>query len=221
MTVPTDNPSLTERVAAAYRELGRHGLVTGAAGNVSVRTAGGMSITTSGSTAETATADGVVTLDREGRTDENKKPSSEWFMHAAIYREFPGAAAVVHTHSNACSALACLREDMPAFHYNVVGFGGDSVRCARYATFGTPDLAVAVVEALRERNACLLANHGMICFGADLTQALGRAIRLEALAYQYLLARAAGRPHILSDAEIASVRERYKTYGDLSPSAKR
>jgi L-fuculose-phosphate aldolase len=156
----------------------------------------------------------------EGRTPKTglffgaiSHPSSEWAMHAAIYRQFPAAQAVVHTHSDACVALACLRRDLPAFHYMVAGFGGEDVRCAPYATFGSPALADHAARALEGRRVCLLANHGMICHGKDLAAAVATALRLETLSRQYLLALQIAPPVLLTSAEMAEVRERYKSYG--------
>jgi L-fuculose-phosphate aldolase len=134
-------------------------------------------------------------------------------MHAAVYQAYPDAHAIVHTHSDACTALACLNEALPAFHYLIVQFGGDDVRCAPYVTFGTPALAELAVAALADRSACLLANHGMIVYGPNADAALSAAITLEALARQYLLARAAGKVQLLTTAEMQAARERFRTYG--------
>lgn len=200
-------------VAAAYRVLGETGLSFAGAGNVSCRTTSGMLITRSGCTVASVTADDIVATDQSGRAIGQGKPSSEAFMHADIYQAYPEAQAIVHAHSDCCTALACLGEGLPAFHYMVLGFGGEDVRCAPYATFGTPELGRLAVEALRDRTACLLANHGMICFGHSLSDALDAAMRLETLARQYLMARSAGTPRILSKVEISASIERYKTYG--------
>ncbi len=111
-----------------------------------------------------------VSLD--GTPLNNATPSSEWEMHAGIYRAFPAAGCIVHTHADACTALAALNRDLPPFHYMVVQFGGANVRCAPYVTFGTPALARHAVKALKDRTACLLANHGMILYARDTAQAL-------------------------------------------------
>ena len=206
-----------QEVARAYRELGRLGLNFGSAGNVSCRVEGGMVITRTGTTVE-ATAEGdTVWMALDGDTRDAVAPSSEWPMHAAILRAFPQAGSVVHTHADACTALACLGEGLPAFHYMVAGFGGDDVRCAPYVTFGTPRLAEVAVEALQGRSACLLGNHGMIVTGRDVAGALAAAVRLETLARQYLLARSAGTPRLLDAAQMAATRERYRTYGSAAP----
>ncbi|HSU06138.1 MAG TPA: class II aldolase/adducin family protein [Acetobacteraceae bacterium] len=206
---------LTHKIAATYRELGRRGFVPGSAGNVSVRSTKGMLITPSGCSADAVTGADIVAVTFDGRT-RNGTPSSEWPMHAAIYRAFADAQAIVHTHSDACTALACLNDPLPAFHYMITAFGGNDVRCAPYVTFGTPELAQRAVAALQDRSACLLANHGMIVHAASLDRALTNAIILESLCRQYLLARAAGTPRLLSTDEIAAARERFRTYGPLS-----
>jgi len=156
---------------------------------------------------------GMADLALDGRRLNDATPSSEWEMHAAIYRAFPTAGCVVHTHADACTALASLHRELLPFHYMVVQFGGANVRCAPYVTFGTPALAGYAVEALRGRTACLLANHGMILYAADADQALSRAVLLESLCRQYLLALSAGKPRLLSARQIRAAKERFKTYG--------
>ena len=188
----------------------------GSSGNVSVRAARGMVITPSGCSADSITDTDPVTMTLDGNARGKRAPSSEWFMHAAIYRAYPDAQAIVHTHSDACTALACLNEPLPAFHYLITRFGGDDVRCAPYVTFGTPALANVAVAALVDRTACLLANHGMIVTGPTAEEALTAAITLETLARQYLLARAAGKVRLLTTAEMQAARERFKTYGPAS-----
>ena len=200
-------------VAHAYREIARLGLNSGSAGNVSARTRKGMVITPSGCSATTVTESGLVAMTLDGATRDDIAPSSEWPMHAGIYEAYPGAGFIIHTHADACTALACLNEPLPPFHYMVLDFGGPNVRCAPYVTFGTPELAGLAVTALEDRSACLLANHGMIVHGHDAELALRRAVALETLCRQYLLARQAGTLRLLNAAEIAAARERFKNYG--------
>jgi L-fuculose-phosphate aldolase len=197
-------------VASAYRALGAAGLIAGSSGNVSVRLEGGMVISPSGTSPEAVTEAGLV---RMGLCGPVPRASSEWALHAALYLARPEFGAIVHTHSDACTALACLGEGMPAFHYQVAGFGGDDVRCGAYVTFGTPELAAVAAGAMEGRTACLLSNHGMIAAGANMAAALGAARTLEILARQYLMARAAGAVRLLTPAEMAAARERYQTYG--------
>ena len=198
-----------ESLAEAYRALGRAGLIHGNSGNVSLRTRHGMMISPTGTTPARISAESVVAMPLD-RPD--PRASSEWALHAAIYREQPGAGAIVHTHADACTALACLGLPLPPFHYALAGFGGNDVRCAPYVTFGTPELAAAAAEAMRDRTACLLANHGMIAAGPTLDAAIATAETLERLCRQYLLARSAGEPRLLTAAEMQAAHERYSTY---------
>ncbi len=200
-------------VAAAYRGLGRRGLIVGSAGNVSLRTRKGMLITPSGGDPDRAGSADMVSVTLDGVVTSDGTPSSEWAMHAAIYHAKPAVGCVVHTHADACTALAALNQDLPAFHYMIASFGGNGVRCAPYATFGTSRLAHDAVEALAGRSACLLANHGMIVHGRGVEDTVARAVLLETLCRQYLLALSAGAPRILTSQEMADAHERFKTYG--------
>jgi L-fuculose-phosphate aldolase len=196
-----------------YEELGARGLIVGSSGNVSERTDHGMIITPSGGSPDGVDDGGMASMTLDGSVLNNATPSSEWEMHAAIYRAFPEAGCVVHAHADACTALASLNRELPPFHYMVVQFGGPNVRCAPYVTFGTPALAGLAVKALKGRTACLLANHGMILYARDAETALTRTVLLDTLCRQYLLALSAGRPRVLSAAEIRAAKERFKTYG--------
>jgi L-fuculose-phosphate aldolase len=212
---------LRRQVASAYREVDRRGLIAGSSGNVSHRTAEGMIITPSGSMAKTLSPEALVPMTLQGKVQGSLTPSSEWAMHAAIYLAYPTAQCIVHTHADACTALACLNEVLPPFHYMVANFGGDEVRCAPYATFGTPELARLAVDALAGRTACLLANHGMIVHAPTAHQALTAAIVLETLCRQYLLARSAGTVRLLTAEEMRAAHQRYRTYGQPAPATAR
>jgi len=202
---------MRDNVAWLYRELGQRGLIAGSSGNVSARVADGMVITPSGGSPEDF-AD-VVAVSLDGAVSGQGVPSSEWAMHSAVYRTCPEARVIVHTHADACTALACLNQALPAFHYMVGQFGGFDVRCAPYVTFGTPELAAVAARAIEGRSACLLANHGMIVWGSTAAQALSRATLLEGLCRQYLLALSAGTPRLLTEQEMLDAAERFKTYG--------
>jgi L-fuculose-phosphate aldolase len=210
---PGCDGSLRRQIVALYREIGRRGLIAGSSGNVSHRTPDGMLITPSGCSADTLDADSLVAMTLQGKVKGDFAPSSEWGMHAAIYLGYPTARCIVHTHADACTALACLNEGLPPFHYMMANFGGDDVRCAPYATFGTPELARLAVEALEGRTACLLANHGMIVHAPTAGQALTAATVLETLCRQYLLARSAGTVRLLTGDEMRAAHRRYQTYG--------
>ena len=146
-------------------------------------------------------------------TDPRQQPSSEWRFHRDIYLARDDAGAVVHVHSPYATALACQRRDIPGFHYMIAKAGGDSIRCGTYATFGTQALSDAALLALTGRQACLLANHGMIALGASLDKALDMTREVEELARQYALALSCGTPVLLSADEMRDALERFKTYG--------
>lgn len=200
-------------IVAVYRELARRGLNAGSAGNVSHRARNGMIITPSGCSADRLEPHDLVRMTLAGDISGTTAPSSEWAMHAAIYLAYPAAESIVHTHADACTALACLNEALPPFHYMVANFGGDDVRCAPYVTFGTPELARLAVAALVGRTGCLLANHGMIVHAPTADRALSAAIVLETLCRQYLLARSAGAVRLLTADEMLAAHERYRSYG--------
>lgn len=149
----------------------------------------------------------------------SRKPSSEWRMHAMIYREHPAerAAAVVHTHSPHATSLACLaaiqRDGIPAFHYMIATAGGNNIRCAPYATFGTEQLSRSAALALKGRFACLLANHGVLAYQQSLPKALSLAHEVETLARMYWQALQIAPPTILSDEEMRRVSHLFKSYG--------
>ncbi|HEY1933381.1 MAG TPA: class II aldolase/adducin family protein [Acetobacteraceae bacterium] len=220
MRAPVRSKAEPTRAAllSLYRELARRGMNAGSSGNVSARTRAGMLITPSGCSAETLSATGLVAMALDGGVRGKATPSSEWSMHAAIYAAFPDASWIVHTHADACTALACLNEGLPGFHYMVTRFGGDDVRCAPYVTFGTPELAALAVQAMQGRTACLLGNHGMIVQGRSMQEALTGAVLLETLCRQYLMARAAGAVRVLTAEEMRAAQERFRTYG---PAAER
>lgn len=201
--------------AALARAAGRsvaRGLNQGSSGNLSVRAGDGLWITPSARDMDGLTAADMVPLDRQGRAPAGMRPSSEWRFHRDIYAAFAAAGAIVHAHSPNAVALSCLRRDLPPFHYMVALAGGHDIRCARYATFGTQALSDAVLEALRGRRACLMANHGLLAWGADLDDALSLALEVETLCAQYLRACQAGTPVLLTAEEMDEVLTRFADY---------
>ncbi|WP_244936201.1 class II aldolase/adducin family protein [Methylobacterium currus] len=202
-----------EAVVEAVRALDAQGLNHGSSGNVSIRHGDGLLVTPTGARAATLAPAGLVDLALDGTVRGDGIPSSEWRFHTELMRARSEIGAVIHTHADACVALSCLRRPIPAFHYMVASFGGMSVPCARYAPFGSDALAEAAVAAMAGHRACLLANHGMIAVGRDIAQALDLAVKLETLARQYILARQAGEPVLLSDDEMREVHRRYGHYG--------
>jgi L-fuculose-phosphate aldolase len=194
-------------------EMSRQGINQGTSGNISVRWKGGLLITPSGLAYETMAAEDIVFLDMDGTPTGPHNPSSEWRFHRDIMRERPDVNAIVHAHPPYCTAQAILNEDVPAVHYMIAAAGGPTLRCAHYATFGTDELSAYALEALRDRTACLLANHGLIACAGTLPKALWLAGECETLCRQYAIARQTGTPIVLSDEEIAAVIEKFKDYG--------
>ena len=198
------------------------GLYKGTAGNLSVRHrdngSEGFLITPTGMAYEALTPDDIVFMRLDGTYDGTRSPSSEWRFHRDLYVARPEAGAVLHAHSPFATSLACLRRDIPPFHYMIARFGGDTLRCAAYATFGTQALSDAAISAMEARRACLLANHGMLVFGKDLVQALDLGIELETLCEQYWRACQLGEPVLLDTAEMATVLAKFAGYGQQDTS---
>lgn len=206
--------SLPQRLIDTALAMNAQGLNVGKAGNLSARTPAGFLITPTGVPYEDLQPEDLVAMDVGGRILGGRlKPSSEWPMHRAVYAARPDAGAVLHAHPPHATGLACARRAIPPFHYMVAVAGGRDIRCAPYHLFGSEALAEAVLEALAERRACLLANHGLIALGADPGAALALALEVENLARQYLLAEAAGGAVLLSEAEIDEALARFDSYG--------
>jgi L-fuculose-phosphate aldolase len=216
MNAARDTTALCAAVVRTAQGLDAAGFCPSKSGNVSIRHGAGMLITPSGLPYAAMQADDIVEIDLEGRRTggSERKASSEWPFHAAIYKARPDAAAIVHTHSPYATALSCARRDIPAFHYMIALGGGADIRCAQYATFGTQALADNAVAALEGRRAVLLANHGVITIGQTLEGAQTLAAEVENLARQYLALMAAGlEPVILDRAEMERVTAQFKGYG--------
>ncbi len=191
------------------------GLSLNKSGNASLRWGDGLLITPTGRAYDRLQPEDIVYLDADGTCPPGQLiPSSEWHFHRDILRAFPAANAVVHVHSAYATALACLGEGIPAFHYMVAMAGGDHIPCADYATFGTPALSANVLRALDGGlRTCLMANHGQVSTGVTLADAYALAEEVENLARQYLLARSLGPTRNLPPEEMARVVEKFKHYG--------
>ncbi len=215
---PAAQLALRTEIISTCRQLSTLGLNQGTSGNVSVRVsadpADGFLLTpTSLDYAAMQPAD-LVHVALDGTCTGARRPSSELPFHLAIMRARPDARAVLHTHSTHATAVSCLRRSIPALHYLVALFGGDDIRCADYATFGTDELSANIVHALAGRRATLLANHGLIVLGDTLAHALSLAVEAEQLAKLYLATLATGLPPVILDVdEITRVAERFRAYG--------
>lgn len=202
-----------EELIATARAMNAAGLNVGTAGNLSARTRRGFLITPTGMPYEELHPSDLAEVAMDGQPSGSRLPSSEWRMHLGVYAARPEAQVILHCHPPYATAISALRRGIPAFHYMVAVAGGVDIRCAPYATFGTEELAVLAVGALRDRTACLLANHGMLALAGTLKQVLKLSLEVENLARQYSIALSAGEPVILDDREMAVVLEKFRTYG--------
>lgn len=208
---------IRQNIVAVAQAIDKAGFCPSKSGNVSARLDDGMLITPSGLPYARMTPADLIHLRLDGSVISGAgKPSSEWPFHAEIYRARPDAQAIVHTHSPRATALASTRRGIPAFHYMIALCGGADVRCAEYATFGTPELAANAVKALEGRKAVLLANHGVIALGQTLAGAHTIVAEVENLAGQYLDILSAGlEPVILDAAEMERVSAKFAGYGKV------
>lgn len=197
------------------RAMNATGINQGTSGNVSVRAGDRMLITPSATDYDAMTPDMIVSLplDSDRMPARGPAPSSEWRFHKRLLGDKPRMHAVVHAHPPHCTALAVTRQAIPACHYMIAAFGGNTVPVADYALFGGADLADAVGAAMRNRHGCLMANHGAVVVGETLQKALWRMVELEALARVYTLASGIGEPEILTDAQIDAALAAFAGYG--------
>ncbi|HEY0647058.1 class II aldolase/adducin family protein [Phenylobacterium sp.] len=210
----TEEGKLRTRMVEVMRAMDARGLNRGTSGNVSARFGDGMLVTPSGVPPERLTPESMVFVGADDGIPEGQlKPSSEWRMHMQILRRRPDVGGVVHCHSRHATILACAGKPIPAVHYMVGVSGGASVPVAPYATFGSEDLADAVVAALDGRNAALMANHGQIAVAPSLGHALLIAEEIEEQAAVYWGCLAIGGPNILSDDQMAEIMTRFRSYG--------
>ena len=206
-----------ENLLSIAQKLIETGLNKGTAGNASVRLkengSDGFLVTPSGMVVEDMSAASMVQMQFDGSYEQGKIPSSEWRFHRDILASRADINAVIHTHSMFATTLACLHKDIPPFHYMIAVTGGDTIRCASYALFGSQALSDNALAALIDRKACLLANHGMIALGRDLDDALAVTVEVENLCEQYWRALQLGEPHILTEVEMHEVFQQFKGYG--------
>ena len=191
------------------------GLNHGATGNCSCRDREGFLITPTGVDSSKLTTDMMVRMnlsDNLSQPESKYQPSSEWQFHQAILEKYPEINAVVHTHSVFASSLSVLGQEIPPFHYMIAVAGGNSVRCAPYAMFGTNELSDNILEAIKDRKACLLSNHGLVAIGKDLNEAFNIAEEVEHLCRLFIEAKKIGDPLLLSDKQMTEVLNRFNSY---------
>jgi len=210
--------ALRSELIRVGKQLEAMNLNRGASGNISVRCGEGMLVSPSGLGVGGLTLEDIVFVDAAGRSHGARAPSSEWLFHRDILAAHPEFGAVVHTHSVAATTLACLRKEIPAIHYMILMAGGDNIPCTGYATFGTQALSDMAVAALKDRKACLLANHGVIAVGKTLEEAAHLAGEVEMLATLYLQALQIGEPVLLTREDLQAARRQFEAlrYGEQS-----
>lgn len=211
------DPALRQSLIDHVRKLTQVGLTRNTSGNLSHRVNGGFLVTPSGMAYDDLVPEDIVFVGWDGMAHGRRLPSSEWHFHRDIMLERPEVNVVLHGHPPFATSLACLREGIPPFHYMVAAAGGSDIRCAEYATYGTPELSRNALVALADRKACLLANHGIIALGPSFAKALYVAIEVEVLAEMYWRARQIGQPIILDDAEMTRVLAKFSSYGYQPP----
>lgn len=210
-----DSAELRQAVIDACLEMNASGINQGTSGNISVRAGDHMLITPSGMPYEKMTPADLVRMPLDGSAppEGQLKPSTEWPFHLAILQAKSAVNAVVHAHPVYCSALAMNRQSIPACHYMVAAFGGSDVPVADYALFGSRKLSENIIRSLQDRSACLMANHGAVTTGESIPRALWRMVELETLAKGYTTSLVLGKPHILSEDEMADVIAAFADYG--------
>ena len=215
----TDLREKCQSIIDACLRMNQLGINQGTSGNISLRHGAGLLITPTSVPYEAMQPEQIVFMNLDGSFDPRQRPSSEWRFHLDILKARPEVNAVVHAHPPYSTMLAIMGLEIPPVHYMIACAGGDTIRCAPYATYGTEELAGNAVRALRDRTGCLLGNHGAVTVGQDLATAHDKGVYLEWLCDVYLRAAAAGTPRLLSAAEIAAVAARLAGYGQSPPVA--
>ncbi len=216
MAITKAERALRREIIDQCRWMNANGINQGTSGNLSARYKDVMLITPSGLPYDEMTVADIAALPidgADGAWSGPLAPSSEWRFHRDILRSRAEVNAVVHSHATYATALAIAHKPIPACHYMIAAVGGNTVRCAQYATFGSAALSANVLSALQDRAGCLIENHGLIATGDSLKKAMWLAVEIETLAKQYYLTLAIGGPVLLADAEIDRVKAKFKSYG--------
>jgi L-fuculose-phosphate aldolase len=218
MASDRDDMALRTEIIKQCRWMNASGLNQGTSGNISARDGNTLLITPSAMPYDAMKPEMIAATDLSTGTnmpswDGPSPPSTEWRFHYDIARARPDVGAIVHTHAPYATTLAMARQDIPACHYMIAAFGGAPIRCAGYARYGTQELSDLALEALEDRQACLLANHGMIAVGPTLEKAMWYAVELETLARQYWQSLQIGGPVLLSDQQIEETKAAMANYG--------
>jgi len=210
---PTKDREKRQSIIDACLRMNVLGINQGTSGTISLRHGDGMLVTPTSTPYEVMKPEQIVYMHLDGNHDPAQRPSSEWRFHRDILKARPEVQAIVHAHPPYSTMLAIMGMEIPPVHYMVAVAGGDTIRCAPYATFGTQELSEHAVRALEGRMACLLAHHGMIAVGPSLPKAMWLAVEVETLARQYHGCLQIGTPPLLPKEEIEKVRVRMAGYG--------
>ena len=203
----------TNELIKASKYLNDKNINRGSSGNLSFRSKIGFIITPSSLPNDKLTEKNCVQMNLDGTYQNRFKPSTEWKIHRDIYVKRKDIYAIIHTHPISSTAIACMNINIPAFHYMIAVAGGDNIRCAKYATFGTEQLSKNVLKALENRNACLMANHGLIVIEKDLKIALKLTEEVENLSMQFLqILKSGKKPVLLSKNEMKKNIKKIKNY---------
>ena len=201
-----------KKIIKSLKELEEKNLNIGSEGNVSIRSEKGFYISPSAIHPDKLKISDIPYISFEGKQTGGKKPSSEWMMHLLIYRERSDIKAITHSHSMWSTSLSCLRKKIPSFHYMVAEFGGNDIKCSKYATFGTNLLAKNVLLALNERKGCLMANHGQLTTGKSIEESISLCESLEKLSKQFFLCKLTGQVKLLNKKEMKEVIHLFRNY---------
>ncbi len=208
--------SKKQKLIKACTKISKLGLIKGSSGNLSLRIdEEKYLLTASGCSLDCLQEQDIVTMSIDGEVISGKKPSSEWMIHSDLYKDRSDISSIVHTHSKYVCVLACLHKELPPFHYMVAVAGGENIRCCPYALFGTKKLSNNVIKAMKNRNACLMANHGLVVGSTSLSNSVYIAEEVESLCEQYVNALAIGEVKLLSQKQMKDVLEKFKNYGAI------
>ena len=208
--------SKKQKLIEACNKISRLGLIKGSSGNLSLRIdTERYLLTSSGCSLEHLKDQDIVTMSIDGKIISGENPSSEWMIHGDLYKERSDIRSIVHTHSKYVCVLACLHKELPPFHYMVAIAGGENIRCCPYELFGTKKLSNNVIEAMKNRNACLMANHGLVVGSSSLANSVYIAEEVESLCEQYVNALAIGNVQLLSQKQMKDALEKFKNYGAI------
>ena len=208
--------SKKQKLVEACNKISQLGLIKGSSGNLSIRIdQEKYLLTSSGYSLKDIQEHDIVTMSVDGQIISGKNPSSEWMIHGDLYKERADIGTIVHTHSKYVCVLACLHKELPPFHYMVAVAGGENIRCCPYELFGTKKLSNNVIEAMKDRNACIMANHGLIVGSPNLANSVYIAEEVESLCEQYVNALAIGNVKLLSQKQMKDVLEKFKNYGAI------